>query len=587
MWKRIKNMSLTKGSVSAGSTVGDSTSADTPEACKLCQSLIAPETTKAMSAHANGCATGALLEAFEKKTGWAGGGAVRFEGREFYLPAQENPQKGSSRHGHGYLSDIYPNSGAEDCFDMIRKWVKKCDAEHGGTECMSGVPVRLPKRVIDVRPENGKGDDVRLYESSEDENGTYITLSHCWGKDPILMTTIESLPAFRNNIIWERIPKTFQDAMTVTRNLGIRYLWSQFSSPAYHFMLLIRCLLVDSLCIVQDSPSDWEEEAPKMSEMYGNSYLTIAAFVAVDAKSGFLNDRMAKFLPKVLNGNGLRCRSEIDHVSWPALEPMVTRAWCYQERLVPRRVLSYRVAEVTWECRSTHWCECGRAESYSGADRITYERRLLGHKLDEKMMYDYWHQKLIVEYTKLSLTRETDRLAAISALADQFKERLKIVGIENTLVAGLWSNRILESLTWRCLGRPGRGSGGKALVGRAHVAYQAPSWSWASIEGPINCEKLHMESGGNYHIAEVLNFPKTLAQSPQDNCLTIRGRIMKAQLDISSGGYTLRRRARAQTWMDSVVVGYAIHDDHTIPHYPNFHPKIRSYGTNPGRQWCE
>jgi hypothetical protein len=55
------------------------------------------------------------------------------------------------------------------------------------------------------------------------------------------------------------LPKTFQDAICVTRRLGIKY------------------LRIDALCIIQDSEEDWRREASLMERVYAEAYLNIAA----------------------------------------------------------------------------------------------------------------------------------------------------------------------------------------------------------------------------------------------------------------------------------------------------------------------
>lgn len=45
------------------------------------------------------------------------------------------------------------------------------------------------------------------------------------------------------------LPVVFQEAVTVTIKLGLRYLW------------------IDALCIIQDDPSDWERESACMAEI--------------------------------------------------------------------------------------------------------------------------------------------------------------------------------------------------------------------------------------------------------------------------------------------------------------------------------
>jgi hypothetical protein len=73
----------------------------------------------------------------------------------------------------------------------------------------------------------------------------YLALSHCWGKGVTLRTTIATLNSFCNSITFESLPKTFQDAIQVTRGLSFEFLW------------------IDSLCIIQDDPKDWDVESAK------------------------------------------------------------------------------------------------------------------------------------------------------------------------------------------------------------------------------------------------------------------------------------------------------------------------------------
>lgn len=66
------------------------------------------------------------------------------------------------------------------------------------------------------------------------------------------------------------LPKTFQDAVIVTRGLGLRYLW------------------IDSLCILQDSMVEMQQEIQKTASVYGNATVTISATSAINSTSGFL-----------------------------------------------------------------------------------------------------------------------------------------------------------------------------------------------------------------------------------------------------------------------------------------------------------
>jgi hypothetical protein len=66
----------------------------------------------------------------------------------------------------------------------------------------------------------------------------------------------------------EKLTRTFTDAISITRELGIDYLW------------------IDSLCIIQDSNHDWEAESALMSSVYSGSKINIAAAAARDGSDG-------------------------------------------------------------------------------------------------------------------------------------------------------------------------------------------------------------------------------------------------------------------------------------------------------------
>lgn len=79
-----------------------------------------------------------------------------------------------------------------------------------------------------------------------------MTLSHCWGNEPehiqkLTMANYKDMTT--TGISFAKLPKSFQDAIRLSRFLGVNYLW------------------IDSLCIIQDSPGgqDWKEESKTMT----------------------------------------------------------------------------------------------------------------------------------------------------------------------------------------------------------------------------------------------------------------------------------------------------------------------------------
>ena len=63
--------------------------------------------------------------------------------------------------------------------------------------------------------------------------------SLCWGK---VQTTQDSLEKWKRGIPWSLLSERFQDAVEMTRELGVQCTW------------------IDSLFIIQDDPEDWERE---------------------------------------------------------------------------------------------------------------------------------------------------------------------------------------------------------------------------------------------------------------------------------------------------------------------------------------
>ena len=92
--------------------------------------------------------------------------------------------------------------------------------------------------------------------------------SRCY--DLLTSATLEYLKAsFR----LERLHRSFREAIQITRELGVRYLW------------------IDSLCIIQESKEDWRYEAATMVRVYENSYCNISAAKAFDSEQGYFSQR--------------------------------------------------------------------------------------------------------------------------------------------------------------------------------------------------------------------------------------------------------------------------------------------------------
>ena len=289
-----------------------------------------------------------------------------------------------------------------------------------------------------------------------------MALSYCWGKYPFMTTTTKTLNLRKECIKWGELPKTFQQAINITRNLKIRYLW------------------IDALCIIQDDSQDWEVESPQMSRVYQGSYLTIAANHAIDANAGCFSD--TKWLEKasyeIHPSSSARIRTlyREDHAEFShayarkrSSKPLTSRGWALQERLLSPRVIHYMAKELVWECNTLADCQCKGIHTM-GLFKSAYSRVLTGMK-DEAELTHHWIW-IIEVYTAQLLTYQIDRLPALSGLVHQAKQ-----AGAGQYAAGLW-RRNLEHLTcWEVKEK------GEATV--RHAAYLGPSWSWVNILGVV------------------------------------------------------------------------------------------------------
>lgn len=212
-----------------------------------------------------------------------------------------------------------------------------------GHQSCNAVKTPLPTRVIDV--ELHATQDVKLHEPRAIEGGTgrYIALSHCWGGYDILKTTSSNLNAMKKNIKWDALPRTFQDAISVARELQVRWVW------------------IDSLCILQDDKADWETEAAQMGTYYQKAFLTVAAASSPNPATPFLCRRDPKHLHRdfqilykcdtyqvkvrpLLRERYVahrvdKCNKGEEHEH--KFGPLSTRAWCWQENSLSTRIVHY------------------------------------------------------------------------------------------------------------------------------------------------------------------------------------------------------------------------------------------------------
>ncbi|EER38572.1 conserved hypothetical protein [Histoplasma capsulatum H143] len=196
-----------------------------------------------------------------------------------------------------------PRTDSDMAIVTIKGWISSCIVTHCTPECFCDSPDNppLPTRVVDVGLDD---DSVKLIEPKGAVRAKYICLSHCWGLAQIITTTKSTLADRKRAIPWRSLSKTFRDAISLTRALGIKYIW------------------IDSLCIIQDDARDWDVESSNMAAIYTNGHLTIAATMSANGAGGLFRDTpdfevSGNAPPSDKNGKGepyrLFFRERIDH----------------------------------------------------------------------------------------------------------------------------------------------------------------------------------------------------------------------------------------------------------------------------------
>ena len=365
--------------------------------------------------------------------------------------------------------------------------LKTCNDQHSICSRLSFYRDRrkyvVPTRLVYV------GNDVpyaapRLYNLTSAAqkpraiDAAYVALSHCWGTSEMIKTTTATLEQYTRGIPWQELPQLFQDAITITRALGIDYLW------------------IDSLCILQDSSTDWARESAQIGNIYSGALFTIGASLASNGDESLFNRHPVRKIQQTFGGTDslLIARRPISHEidassdCTPKL-PLRKRAWCLQEELLSPRFVHFTRDELVWVCHEGTNCEC------SPDTRPAALQNMWANAYDENR-HTIWEQ-FIENYTKRAITYQQDRLPAISSASGLF-------GCDaGRYDAGLWESDMPGCLLWCVEERETSAS----TVGGSNSA--SPTWSWASTDFVVTDFLYESEDKMMAEVLEVETYPTT------------------------------------------------------------------------------
>ncbi|KAK3987596.1 heterokaryon incompatibility protein-domain-containing protein [Cladorrhinum sp. PSN332] len=401
--------------------------------------------------------------------------------------------------------------------DFIRNWADICCRSHD--MCRKSVRREdYPRMLLDVgvtafASSKTELADIRLiYSKDVLEPVKWVALSHCWGPPSLrpILTTKDTLSERCRRIPFSSLSLTFQDATRLTRQLGYRYLW------------------IDSLCIIQDEISDWENEAKRMAMIYEGAELTLCALSSENSNQGCrTNGTGLVSSPRDSHADsgdfdiapGIRIRlfnkgwprnwdDESGHVTEPyqvavqrKRNPLKSRAWALQERQLSRRKVLFSQGMLLWEC-----------ETIKGSEEMPWKKYGLNARpasqplpilLDAQENFDWdgpaqirdrWYL-LIDDYTSRLLTKESDKLVAMAGLEERFRT---LLGPSANCMAGLWDVHMPACLLWQIFTTD--------VPVRRPTGFSAPSWSWASLGSAVSYRNQRTKPQSKYVIKHSATF---------------------------------------------------------------------------------
>ena len=409
-----------------------------------------------------------------------------------------------------------------EVWQTAREWMRFCKDEHPQCRSMTGIkaPGSLPTRVLDIG--DTENNVTRLCISKEAGiSGQYAALSHCWGGKIHHRLTLNTLDKMKAGIEVATLPKNFQDAIRICRELNLRYLW------------------IDALCIIQDSASDWEVEAGMMASTYAGSAVTISALESSSSDEGILSTRRSTRV--VVQPDMVVQRKLPEFFDLLETCHLGTRGWCLQERLLAPRIIHVGKSILYWECRTGYAAEDARWEDRPGRH---YSSPRISAFVDMRKNFPAqasepdWKQWYLAigEYSTRQLSFATDTFPALAGVATIFQDTFG--RSKCTYVAGLFVEDMTEGLLWgpqkafRISKAPGFNQCSE-LQRPAEI--RATSCSWASVVGPIELDFGTYQATNRCEILGVHTTPEKLnnvmAKDVQGSILSVRGFVGEAEYE--------------------------------------------------------
>jgi hypothetical protein len=215
--------------------------------------------------------------------------------------------------------------------DIVRNWLNHCRDNHGKI-CGRTASGASDIKVVDCVTR-------KIIEAPHECK--YAALSYRWGQPPLQPSACgvqilgEDLP---------RLPKTIEDSISITKELGLRYLW------------------IDKYCIDQSNKEEKFRHIHQMDLIYAGAELTIIAAAGDNPDYGLcgFNGTLRNLQMALRLGDYLLTETLPDPERSVERSEWATRAWTYQEAVLSRRRLVFTSDQILWECDSMSCSESAK-----------------------------------------------------------------------------------------------------------------------------------------------------------------------------------------------------------------------------------
>jgi hypothetical protein len=344
-------------------------------------------------------------------------------------------------------------------YDLVRSWLKVCESRHGDA-CRKGIVAESQKMKLNLI-------NVHSRKIEEDSGeAQYIALSYVWGEashsphDTISNNLNGESDMERSRLrLPTSLPKTIEDAMSVTKFLGLNHLW------------------VDYFCIDQQNKAELQEQIEKMDLVYQRAHLTIVALDGKNMDAGLpgISRPLSKTLQPIFDTEDGQVMATYVEDIWDRVAskpPWDRRGWTFQEGVLSRRSLIFDQTNVTMRCQQEYLHDSMSIDLDD--DRIP---TLLSQKhfwdngygidLTERKWNFMTFDALLSVFSGRALKTPSDILLACTGALNQITRNTGV-----TFTFGLPRIDILRALNWR-----------------AHHKHRIrrrpgfPSWSWTGWVG--------------------------------------------------------------------------------------------------------